>query len=223
MGLYLGTSDLLSGGGASEGTTKEINGHNYSNVITNPKSNLFPVQLLTSQNIYNGGIRGDDQNWNTFQAGLLGGYTGPTNYSANTDEVIVNITNASNGGFVHWAKTPSCRFGDALITLKITLDGTTYTWNAKSYGSSQCVIAGPAHQDQNRMAGYNANYGQHRTTHPDVFPGNARAYFPSATVARHQSSLTKLYFENSCSISFNIGDVTTYNNHKESGAAITLL
>ena len=223
MGLYLGTSDLLSGGGASEGTTKEINGYNYSNVITNPKSNLFPVQILSASHIYNAGNRSDDSNWNTFQTGLLGGYTGPANYSANTDEVIVNITNASNGGFIHWAKTPACRFSNALITLKITLDGTTYTWDAKSSGGDKSVIAGLAHQDQNRMAGYNAPHNFHKVTHPDVFPGTGRAYWPSATVARQQSSLAKLYFENSCSISFNISEVHIVPAHKQSGAAITLL
>jgi hypothetical protein len=223
MGLYLGTSDLLSGGGASEGTTKEINGYTYSNVITSPKSNLFPVLMTSVSNIYTANTRSDDPNWNNFNASLLGGYNGPTTFTANTDVVIASITNASNGGFVHWAKTPASNFSNALITLKITLDGTTYTFDAKSTSGSQAVVAGDAWADNNRMPGYNASWNSHQTTHPDVFPNINRGYYPSATVARQQSFLGKLYFESSCVIAFNISEVNSIAERRQSGAAITLL
>ena len=223
MGYFLETINNPVGGGASEATKKEINGYTYSNVITSPKSNLFPVQITTGQNIYTANVRSDDANWNNFNTSLLGGYNGPTTFTANTDVVIASITNASNGGFVHWAKTPASNFSNALITLKITLDGTTYTFDAKSTSGSQAVVAGGAWADNNRMPGYNTSWNYHQTTHPDVLPNISRGYYPSATVARHLSFLGKLYFESSCIIAFNISEVNSYTERRQSGAAITLL
>ena len=222
MGYFLETINNPAGGGASEATKKEINGYTYSNVITSPKSNLFPVQITGVSNIYTANVRSDDSNWNNWNIGLLGGYNGPASYSANTDEVIANITNASNGGFVHWAKTPACQNSNALISLKITLDGTTYTFDAKSTGS-QSVVAGTAWADNNRMPGYNASWNYHQTTHPDVFPNLDRGYWPTATVARQQPFMGKLYFESSCIIAFNISEVNSIAERRQSGAAITLL
>lgn len=222
MGFFLGTQANPVGGGASEATTKEINGYNYSNVITSPKSNLFPVSMVTDSQSYCANIRGDDANWNNFVNPLLGGYTGPTTWTANTDVTIASITNASNGGFIHWIKTPSTQNNHTLITLKITLDGTTHTFVARSSGSGQCVMAGPPYLDADRAMGYSTTYLNHEPTHPDAFPTNNRVYYLSPQNARQQM-FGKLYFENSCSIVFNMEDYNSFTARRQSGAGITLL
>jgi len=225
MGLYLGTSDLLSGGAASEGTTKEINGYTYSNVITNPNSNLFPVSLTDALNTYTANGRADSSSWRNYNGLNFGHLNGPSSPALNTDEVIANITNASNGGFVHWIKTPVVGNND-FITLNITLDGTTYTFDTKSSGSTKNMMAGDAaYWDGNRGPGYSTawNVSVHTSTYPKVLPNQTRGYWPTATVAR-QLTTGKLYFENSCNITFNISALNTSNSaYAYSGAAITLL
>lgn len=222
MGFFLGTQSTPVGGGASEATTKEINGYNYSNVITSPKSNLFPISIMPTLQAYTTGVRVDDSNWSNFTNPLLGGYTGPTTWTANTDVTITSITNASSGGFIHWIKTPATQYNHTLITLKITLDGTTHTFVAKSSGGSQCIMAGAPYADAGRAMGFNTNYLNHESTHPDVFPNNNRVYYLSPQIARHQW-FGKLYFENSCSIVFNMQDYNSNAVYRTSGAGITLL
>ena len=228
MGLYFGTNDLLGGGGgATEATTKEINGYTYSNVITNPKSNLFPVVKTRGSNTYTMGFTATASTYVANILANLGIYT-KTSWSINTDETIVDITNATNGGFVHWVKTPLSGASATTTTLKITLDGTAYIWQtiANTTNIVNITAGGGIWQVVNQ--GFPASFGKgtaHYETsnsYPDVPYDGAYLYQLSPIVARN-SPYVKLYFETSCKIEFNMSAILTQNNYETAAAGITLL
>ena len=228
MGVYLGLNNLSGGGGgATEATTKEINGYTYSNVITNPKSNLFPVVKTRGANTYTAGVQATGNGYNTAVSQNLGTYL-KTSWSINTDETIANITNATNGGFLHWVKTPISGTTGTTTTLKITLDGTAYTWQTITTNTSQYNITagGGIWQWVNQgfpgSFGRATNYYETSNSYPDVPYDGSYLYQLSPIVARN-SPLVKLYFETSCSIEFNMSAIQTSNDYETAAAGITLL
>ena len=228
MGVYLGLNNISGGGGgATEATTKEINGYTYSNVITNPKSNLFPVVKVRASKTYTINVGAESQNYDTNLSPNLGTYL-KTSWSINTDETIANITNATNGGFLHWVKTPIASANGTTTTLKITLDGTAYTWQAINTDTNKMVITAGGGIWQEGTTGFPGSfgrmsgYGYTSNSYPDAPYGSETLYQLSPIVARH-SPLVKLYFETSCGIEFNMSAINTTYNHETAAAGITLL
>lgn len=228
MGLYFGTNDLLGGGGgATDAIAKEINGYTYSNVITNPKSNLFPIVKNRAASTFSCGTGATSSGYDSNVSQNLGTYL-VSSWSINTDTTIANITNATNGGFLHWVKTPVAGASTTTTTLKITLDGTAYTWQTINNNTNQIVVTagGGVWQQINQgfmpTFGHNSSYYETSNSYPDVAYNSYNLYQSPPIVAR-QSHLPKLYFETSCSVEFNMSAIITSNNYETGAAGITLL
>lgn len=228
MGLYFGTNDLLGGGGgATDAITKEINGYTYSNVITNPKSNLFPIIKNRAASTFSCGQQASANTYDSTVSQNLGTYL-VSSWSINTDTTIANITNATNGGFLHWVKTPVTSNASTTTTLKITLDGTAYTWQTIANSTSQFVITAGggvwhvANQGFPPTLGYQTAHYETSNSYPDVAynPGNLYQLPP---ILARQSPAPKLYFETSCIVEFNMSAIVTSNNYETGAAGITLL
>lgn len=215
-----GGSSSSSSGGGSRAITKEVNGVTYENVWTDPKEFGYPGPFL-SNNIRFAALNPSSNNFKTPVVTDTGNYIGPDNPTTNTDITVANITNATDGGFLHCFLGPMFTVNDS-IAIKITIDGTLYTWSYTHSG----VYSGQ----------FRPFIGAQFSTIPQGFGGSVYLigseigaagftdihYLPSANNAILMSA-PKLYFENSCSVVFNYSSISTANDNEVAVAAITVL
>ena len=222
MGVYLGLNELTGGGaGGSRAITKEVNGVTYENVWTDPKEFGWPGPFITAQTYTNfAGSNANASSLRTPWSQDTGNYIGPDNWAINTDITVANITNATDGGFLHCFVGPYFTSNNS-ITIKITIDGTLYTWSYTHSGV------------------YNGQFrpfiGAQFSELPQGFHGNSyliggdfgsasfvQHYLPSASNAILMNA-PKLYFENSCSVVFNYSAIYSGAHYEVAAAAITVL
>ena len=221
MGVYLGLNELTGGGaGGSRAITKEVNGVTYENVWTDPKEFGYPGPFLSS-NIRFASLNPSSSNFKNAAVVDTGNYFGPDNPTTNTDITVANITNATDGGFLHCFLGPMFT-NNYSIAIKITIDGTLYTWSYTHSG----VYSGQ----------FRPFIGAQFSTIPQGFNGSVYLvgseigsaglsdihYLPSSSNAILMSA-PKLYFENSCSVVFNYSSISTANDNEFGVAAITVL
>lgn len=229
MGVYLG-DDLLTGGGGSTAISKEVNGVTYENVYTNPKDFGYPG-FYYSYNLRFGELNPSSSGFangtSTSVSSDTGNYLGPSTWSANTDVTVANITNATNGGFLHCFMTPGfvVNSSDFVFTLKITIDGTLYTWSDTlniTGGATYRLFIGAQYSDGVPLGfGGSAYAGSNNGVvwRSGISPTH---YLPTAGAAILMSA-PKLYFESSCNVAFNFNRINTSNYNETAVAAITLL
>lgn len=227
MGVYLG-NDLLTGGGGSNAISKVVNGVTYENVYTDPKEFGYPGFFFNNAISFGSN---NPASSSFLQSGYTvasdpGNYLGPSTWSTNTDVTVANITNATNGGFLHCFMTPAFRAnqGNFVFTLKITIDGTVYTWtdtiNRSLLTNTYWAFIGAQYGDV--PLGFSGDtYGGSNNGVIWKSSGGTR-YLPTAGAAMLMSS-PKLYFESSCSVIFNFSAIQTSNHEETAVAAITLL
>lgn len=228
MGVYLG-DDLLTGGGGSTAISKEVNGVTYENVYTNPKDFGYPG-FYYNDNLRFGGLNPSSSNFassaSTSISSDTGNYLGPSTWSANTDVTVANITNATNGGFLHCFMTPAfiVNLSDFVFTLKITIDGTLYTWSDTlniSGSATYRLFIGAQYSDTIPLGFSGVSYAG--SNNRVVWKAStATHYLPTAGAAILMSA-PKLYFESSCNVVFNFNRINTSNYNETAVAAITLL
>jgi len=218
MGVYLGLNNLSGGGGGNAiGTTsKTHDGVIYANITPDPKQPAFGGMHYSNSFIIGNGSIGSSGDPKEYVS---------TTFTANTDTTLVNITNATNGGFFHWYIGPYIRYTADTYSVIINVDGTDYTWAGT--GISNYLYIGdftPTSTGSNTSGNllppniYKAGSSPSFEIIPT--PYSTKAVFPKASYA-WLSLGPKVFFENSFSITTNYSrpwpGVTTQ------AAAVTLL
>lgn len=218
MGVYLGLNNLSGGGGGNAiGTTsKTHDGVIYANITSDPKQPAFGGMhygnsfLIGNTSIGSGG---DPREYVS------------TTFTANTDTALVNITNATNGGFFHWFIGPYIRYTADTYSVIINVDGTDYTW------------AGTGVQNRLHIGDFSsystASNSINSTVPPNIYragnspsfelmptPNSTMVVFPKASYS-WLSLGPKVFFENSFSITTNYS--RPWSGGTTQAAAVTLL
>jgi hypothetical protein len=216
------SSSSSGGGGGSRAITKEVNGVTYENVWTDPKEFGYPGPFISSVTHTNfGGNVAYGSNLNTTWSQDTGNYIGPNSWATNTDITVANVTNATDGGFLHCFVGPEFTSSYSIV-IKITIDGTLYTWSYVHAGvyngqfrpfiGAQYSTVPQGFHGSSYLAG--SEIGSAGLTEAHYLPTAANAILMSAP---------KLYFENSCSVVFNYSSINASNDKEVAVAAITIL
>ena len=227
MGVYLG-DNLLTSGGGSTAISKEVNGVTYENVYTNPKDFGYPGFYFNNNVRFGGNSPGSSgfAQGNQGVSNDTGNYLGPSTWSTNTDVTVANITNATNGGFLHCFVSPGfvVNSGDFVFTIKITIDGTLYTWsdtiNISILSGEWNLFIGAQYADIPLGFSGNSYAGSNNGV---AWRGSGVTHYLPTSGAAILMSAPKLYFESSCSVVFNFSKIVTMNDYETAVAAITLL